>query len=100
MARSQSLGLDLTTRALRSRVSLPRTPRSRRSARPLLEALEARIEMAVLTVNTLLDSSNVGPGLVTLRQAITASEDHTTTALGKTGTGDDTIEFDPALARE
>jgi hypothetical protein len=49
-------------------------------------------------VNSLLDSATTGPGIVTLREAIIASEAHTSDNLSQTGTGNDTITFDPSLA--
>ncbi|HEV3023276.1 MAG TPA: hypothetical protein VGX76_12450, partial [Pirellulales bacterium] len=66
--------------------------------RPTLELLEDRSLLATLTVNNLTDAVLPGSGQVTLRQAIVASENHTTTALGDTGTGNDTIVFAPGLA--
>ena len=66
--------------------------------RPTLEVLEDRCVPAVLTVNTLADLAATVSGLVTLRQAIVASETDTTTELGQTGTGDDTIQFAPGLS--
>jgi len=53
--------------------------------------------LATLTVNNLSDSVSPGAGQVTLRQAIVASENQTATALGDTGTGNDTIVFAPGL---
>jgi hypothetical protein len=81
-----------TTRKASARVRPPRRQR------PSVEILESRFAPATLQVNSLLDSTNPGSGLVTLRQAVIASETHKTTALGQTGTGNDTITFASALA--
>ncbi|MCA9053764.1 MAG: right-handed parallel beta-helix repeat-containing protein, partial [Planctomycetaceae bacterium] len=54
--------------------------------------------MATLTVNSLLDNTTAGDGLVTLREAIAAANDSTTTDLNQTGTaGHDDIVFAPGL---
>ncbi len=53
--------------------------------------------MASLTVNSLLDNSTANDGLVTLREAIAASVNLTTTDTGATGDGNDTIQFAAAL---
>ena len=50
-------------------------------------------------MNSLLDNTTSGDGLVTLREAILASNNHTTDDLGQTGTGNDTIVFAPALTQ-
>ncbi|NES04970.1 MAG: DUF4347 domain-containing protein, partial [Okeania sp. SIO2F4] len=54
---------------------------------------------ADITVNSTDDSLiiNNGDGLVTLREAIEAANNDTTTDLGETGDGADTIIFDPAV---
>src|SRR5688500_3999712 len=76
-----------------------RSPRPSRSfrARPSLEVLEGRIVPANLLVNSLFDDMTPGDSLVTLREAIFAANNSTTTDLGQTGTGVDTITFDPSL---
>ena len=66
--------------------------------KPLFELLEDRRMLAVLTVNTNLDTSTPGDGLVTLREAIIAANNDTTTDLGQTGSGADTIQFTPNLS--
>ncbi len=76
----------------------PRRFRQRsRWTTPLLEALERRIAPATLLVNSLLDNTTPGDGLVTLREAILASNNHTMDDLGQTGTGNDIINFAPGL---
>src|SRR5213593_1455924 len=67
--------------------------RKARYHRPRLEPLEDRTAPAVLTVNSLLDNTTAGNGLVTLREAIPAANNDTTTDLGQTGSGADTIVF-------
>ena len=57
------------------------------------ETLEERMMLATLTVNTTADNTTSGDGLVTLREAIIASNNDSTTDLGQTGSGKDTIEF-------
>ena len=47
-------------------------------------------------VNSALDNNTFGDGLVTLREAIIAANANTTTDLGQTGSGADTIQFDSA----
>ena len=64
---------------------------------PRVEPLEDRLSPAVLTVNSLLDNSPAGDGLVTLREAVNASQGRGRTDLGATGTGDDVIRFAPQL---
>ncbi|HSM99866.1 MAG TPA: hypothetical protein VLS52_02525, partial [Rudaea sp.] len=48
---------------------------------------------ATLTVTSLADNTTAGDGLVTLREAILASINQTTTDLGQTGTGSDTLDL-------
>ena len=61
-----------------------------------IEPLEDRRLLAALTVNSASDVTLAGDGLVTLREAIVAANADTTTDLGHTGAGADTIVFDPA----
>jgi hypothetical protein len=58
---------------------------------PQLEFLEDRLVPTILLV---FNPANSGPG--TLRDEIAASVNHTTDVLGRTGTGDDTIQFNAA----
>ncbi|HVX11763.1 MAG TPA: DUF4214 domain-containing protein [Pirellulales bacterium] len=74
------------------------SPRRNRLRRATLEALEGRDMPATLTVNSLSDAVSPPAGDVTLRQAIIASETGGTTALGQTGTGNDTIVFAAGLS--
>ena len=53
---------------------------------------------ATLTVNSLSDDATPGNGLVTLREAVAAANADTATDLGQSGSGADTIVFQPALA--
>ena len=53
---------------------------------------------ATLTVNSAADDTTSGNGLVTLREAIAAANADSSTDLGQTGSGADTIVFDPSLA--
>src|ERR1043166_611366 len=48
---------------------------------------------ATLRVNSLDDATTPGDGLVTLREAISAANNDTTTDLGDTGSGADTIDL-------
>jgi hypothetical protein len=59
--------------------------------------LEDRTLLAVLMVNSPLDNNIPGDGLVTLREAIIAANANSTTDLGQTGGGADTIQFDPIV---
>jgi hypothetical protein len=59
----------------------------------LLLALGANAGANTLVVNSLGDDTIAGNGLVTLREAILASINHTTTDVGQTGTGNDTIDL-------
>ena len=75
-----------------------RTLRRRHARRRvLMEALEDRRLLATLTVNSALDNLTGGDGLVTLREAIIAANGDSTTDLAQTGSGADTIVFDPSL---
>jgi hypothetical protein len=56
------------------------------------------MEAATLTVNSLGDDTTGGNGLVTLREAVAAANSDGATDLGDSGSGADTIEFDPSLA--
>ncbi len=74
--------------------------RSRRAAQLRtfdFEPLEDRALLAVLTVNSAADNLTAGDGLVTLREAIIAANTDVATDLGDTGSGADTIVFDPSL---
>jgi Ca2+-binding RTX toxin-like protein len=62
-----------------------------------IEQLEPRVLLSAILVNSLADNSTAGDGLVTLREAIAAANNDTTTDLGDTGSGADTITFDPSL---
>jgi hypothetical protein len=68
------------------------------SRRPIFEPLEGRNLPATLSVNSLLDNTTSGDGLVTLREAIAAANTNTITDLGQTGSGADTIQFDAGLS--
>jgi predicted outer membrane repeat protein len=68
-----------------------RRPPASRKAR--FEPLEDRTLLAVLTVNSPLENNTPGDGLVTLREAIRAANQNTTTDLGQTGSGADTIQI-------
>lgn len=59
----------------------------------LLLALGGSACAATLTVNSLADNTTAGDGLVTLREAILASLNKTSTDLSQTGTGDDTLDL-------
>src|SRR5262249_42489568 len=65
--------------------------------RPHFETMEDRRMLAVLTVNSLADNTTGGDGLVTLREAIIASNNDALTDLGQTGSDVDTIQFAPGL---
>ena len=67
-------------------------PASRRRLR--LEPLEDRRLLAALIVNSPLDNTVSGDGLVTLREAILAANSDTTTDLGHKGNFADAITFD------
>jgi len=61
-----------------------------------LETLEERQAPAVITVTTLAEGLNTGNG-VTLRDAIQASETHTSVDGSAVGTGNDIIQFASGL---
>src|SRR5438067_1075101 len=65
----------------------------RRRLHAAIEALETRRLLASIVVNTDADVSAAGDGLVTLREAIIAANNDTTTDTGQTGGGADTITF-------
>jgi hypothetical protein len=67
----------------------------RRNRPPSLDSLEDRVAPATLVVNSLSDSTPAGDGWVSLREAIAAANNNSTTDLGHTGSGADTIVFDP-----
>ena len=76
-----------------------RRRRSRQVSRTLqFEPLEDRQLLAVLTVNSLLDNTPAGDGLVTLREAIAAANADAATDLGHTGSGADMIQFAAGLS--
>ena len=81
----------------RGRSRSRRVHKRQRWARLRLEFLEGRYAPATLMVNSLLDNTLSSDSLVTLREAILASTNHTTDDLGQTGTGNDTIVFAPSL---
>src|ERR1700676_2833086 len=72
-------------------------PSSRHRYVPTVELLEEKLAPAILSVNSLADNTPPGDGLVSLREAILASVNHTTDDLAQTGTGNDTIQFDPSI---
>lgn len=82
-----------------SRFSAGRGSRSSRSwsSAVCLEQLETRQLLSAIAVNSLADNTTSGDGLVTLREAIAAANNDTTTDLGQTGDGADTISFDTSL---
>ena len=61
--------------------------------KPRLLRLEDRRVLSTLMVNSLLDNTTARDGLVTLREAIAAANSGTTTDLGQTSDGNDTIRF-------
>ena len=75
-----------------------RNSRGRRDGRRRLrlENLESRRLLATITVNSLADNLTSGDALVTLREAIAAANNDSTTDLGQTGSGADTIQFSGA----
>jgi len=79
----------------------PRRGKSRQATRlrfvPRLDLMEERLAPAILAVNSLLDNSTANDSMVTLREAISASVNRTTTDLGQTGDGTDTIQFSSAI---
>ena len=74
-----------------------RGTRRRPTAAVAIEHLEDRRLLTVLTVNSLADNTTAGDNLVTLREAINAANGDTATDLNQTGSGADTIVFDPSL---
>ena len=70
--------------------------RRRASRRPLVEALEVRRMLAVITVTGTGDAINANDGQVTLREAITAANRNANVgdAIGVGAYGADTIDFD------
>src|SRR5262245_30662200 len=75
------------------------TRRRPRRCRPGLEVLEDRAVPALLTVNSLQDLAvDLSDTTVTLRDAIdAANHDMAVAPGGPTGSGADTITFDPSL---
>jgi Ca2+-binding RTX toxin-like protein len=71
----------------------PRSSATGARRRLKVELLEDRLAPATLTVNSLLDNTTAGDGLVTLREAIAAAQTDGLTDLGQAGSGADTIEF-------
>ena len=63
-----------------------------------LEALEPRVLLTMITVNSWADNLIPGDGYVTLREAVIAANTDGTTDLGHTGSGADEIVFTPDLA--
>jgi hypothetical protein len=62
--------------------------------RPVIEELEVRTFFSIITVNSAADDTTAGDGLVTLREAIIAANNNTTTDLGDTGSSSaDLIDF-------
>jgi hypothetical protein len=57
------------------------------------ESLEARRLLASIIVNSAADNAIAGDGLTTLREAITAANNDSTTDTGQTGSGADQITF-------
>ena len=62
-----------------------------------VEQLESRQLLSAIVVNSLADNTTSGDGQVTLREAIDAANNDSTTDLGDTGSGADVISFDPSL---
>ena len=58
-----------------------------------VEALEGRTLLASIVVNSTADNATPGDGLVTLREAIVAANNDSTTDAGQTGSGADEITF-------
>lgn len=80
------------SRACRSAFSTGRLP-----VAAAIEKLEARQLLSAILVNSLDDNTTSGDGKVTLREAIAAANSDSTTDLGDTGSGADTISFDSSL---
>jgi CSLREA domain-containing protein len=70
-----------------------RTIRPAAAAARCVESLERRMLFASIVVNSTADDAVAGDGLVTLREAITAANDDSTTDAGQTGEGADEITF-------
>src|SRR4051794_21303355 len=79
------------------RTPTPHRTLSQGRRKPHFESLEDRRMLAVLTVNSLTDTSVAADGLVTLREAIIASNTDTPTDLNDVGSGADTIQFAAGL---
>ena len=62
-----------------------------------LDSMEDRLAPAILTVNSFADNTVASDGLVSIREAIASSVNRTTTDLGQTGDGFDTIQFSSAI---
>ena len=79
-------------RRLRSRATAARRTSS---YRPLLEVVEDRLLMAVITVTSAGDAISATDGVVTLREAITAanSNKNVSDVVGVGAYGADTIDF-------
>ena len=73
-----------------------RRTKVKRSRRSLIEALENRQLLAVITVDTLATTA-AGDGLVSFEEAIEAANSDTSVDGSVAGSGADTIEFAPAL---
>jgi hypothetical protein len=98
MTFTQWLRKAFVPRAQTSRASRRGKSRQPRNwCRPTVEFLEVRLAPAILLVNSFADNTPSGDGLVSLREAISASVNHTMDDLGQTGTGNDTIQFDPSI---
>ncbi len=98
-------GRNSLRRSRRSPISGNRGSRTRPSSVTIgqpsvtlpVEQLEQRVLLSAILVNSLADNTTAGDGQVTLREAIAAANNDTTTDLGDTGSGADTISFDPSL---
>src|SRR5262245_9500436 len=84
-------------RSVPHRRHMNRKVRLTSTRRSTFENLEERALLATLTVNSPLDNLTGGDGLVTLREAIVAANSNSTTDLGQSGSGADTIQFDPVV---
>jgi hypothetical protein len=98
MTFTQWLRKALVPRVQASRASRRgKSRKPRHWCRPTVEFLEVRLAPAILKVNSFADNTPPGDGLVSLREAISASVNQTMDDLGQTGTGNDTIQFDPSI---